>query len=70
MFNDSSETRHLHVYLLQEFTMINLVLLRAALHATALALMVATTFSACGGDNQGPAGSAVDNSASTPANGG
>ncbi|WP_193727893.1 hypothetical protein [Paraburkholderia franconis] len=39
--------------------------------ATALALMVATTLNACGGDNQGPAGSAVNNSASSmPASGG
>jgi hypothetical protein len=42
-----------------------------ALHATALALLVATALTACGGDDQGPTGSAVNNSAaSTPTNGG
>lgn len=43
---------------------------RRALHATA-AILAATTLTACGGDNSGPAGSAADNSASsTSANGG
>ncbi|SEK07344.1 hypothetical protein SAMN05192539_103845 [Paraburkholderia diazotrophica] len=42
-----------------------------ALYATAFALLVAMALSACGGDNPGPSGSTVDNSASsTPANGG
>lgn len=50
--------------------MIHYILLRT-MHATAFALLVATTLSACGGGNAGPAGSAADNSASsTLANGG
>ena len=55
-----------------EFAMNNLLsFIKKALHATAFAILVATTLTACGGDNSGPAGSAVDNSASsTPANGG
>jgi hypothetical protein len=40
-----------------------LVFLKNSSHACAIALLVATILTACGGDNPGPTGSAVDNSA-------